>query len=85
MSPDTPKPAKYPLLETILAHKGLQLQGMYTVGDVATIFGVGVRAIQDRMKKGKLNSRSLPGHAKFLSLDLEDFLRNSSRRPPISS
>jgi hypothetical protein len=79
MATDTPKPSKYPLLETILAHKGLQLQGTYSVRDVASIFSVGVRAIQDRMKKGELNSRSLPGRAKFLSIDLEDFLRNSSR------
>jgi hypothetical protein len=85
MANETPKPGKYPLLETILAHKGLQLKGMYTLSDVAGIFGVCVRAIQDRTKHGHLNSRNLPGRAKFLSIDLEDFLRTSSRSASQSS
>jgi hypothetical protein len=80
MTTDTPKPGKFPLLETILAHKGLQLKGTYTVRDVAELFGVCVRAIQARIQRGELASRSLPGRAKFLSLDLEQFLQNSSRR-----
>jgi hypothetical protein len=85
MSTDTPKPGKYPLLETLLAHKDLQLRGTYDLHDVARIFSVSVRAIQDRMKRRQLNSRNLPGRAKFLSVDLEAFLQNSSRGSATSS
>jgi hypothetical protein len=84
MATDTPKPAKFLLLETLLAHKNLPLQGLYTIHDAAALFDVTPRAIQQRMKRGELDSRCLPGHAKFLSLDLENFLLNSSRHssPP---
>jgi Helix-turn-helix domain len=85
MPPETPKPGRYPLLETVLAHKGLQLKGTYTVRDVAALFGVCVRAIQARIQRGELASRNLPGRAKFLSLDLEEFLQNSSRRGTTAS
>ena len=85
MSTDNPKPGKYLLLETILAHKGLQLKGTYTIHDVAELFGVSARAIQDRMKRGQLTSRNLPGRAKFLSVDLEEFLGNSSRPSAVAS
>jgi transposase len=74
-----PTPGRYPLLEALLAEKGLRLKGTYTNRDVAKIFGVSVRAIQDRVRRGDLRPRDLPGHARYLSVDLEDFLRNSSR------
>jgi hypothetical protein len=69
------KPVRYPLLEEILTIKGLPLQPMYK--DVAKIFGVSARAIQNRATSGELLPRNLPGHAKFLSSDLEEFLSNS--------
>lgn len=71
------KPVQDPLLEAILNIKGLPLQAMYTTKDVAKIFGVSARAIQNRATSGELISRNLPGHAKFLSSDLEEFLSNS--------
>ncbi len=80
MPTDTPKASKYPLLETILAHKGLPLRALYTLHHVAEIFGVSIRAIQDRVKRGYLKSRDLPGRAKFLSIDLEAFLENSLQK-----
>lgn len=82
---ENPKPAKYPLLETVLAHKGLQLKGTYNLHDVAEIFGVTVRAIQDRIKRRQLTSRNLPGRAKFLSVDIEEFLRSSSNTSATAS
>ena len=68
-----------PLLASLLAQKGLVLKGTYTVRDVADIFGVSVRAIQDRVINGDLQARDLPGHARFLSEDIEAFLRSSVR------
>jgi hypothetical protein len=85
MSSDTPKSARYLLLETIMAPKGLKLKGTYTIHDAADLFDVTPRAIQQRVKRGELSSRNLPGHAKFLSIDLENFLKNSSRLPSAAS
>ena len=66
----------YPLLEALLAELGLKLKGRYKIGDGAEIFGASRRTIQDWIQAGKLNARDM-GHYRFLSEDLEDFLRNS--------
>jgi hypothetical protein len=79
MASDSPKPVRYLLLESVLASKGLQPKALYKLTDVAQLFGVSVRSIQERTKRGQLNSRNLPGHAKFLPLDIEEFIKNSSR------
>jgi hypothetical protein len=47
---------KCPLLENLLAEKGLRLKGIYTNRDVAEFFGVSVRAIQDRVSRGDRRS-----------------------------
>lgn len=73
------QPPKYPLLEAILVLRQIALLPMYTNHHVAAIFGVSVRAIQERVASGKLPSRDLPGRAKFLPCDLEEFLRESKR------
>ncbi len=70
---------QFPLLERLLFEKNLPLLGVYTNADVAKIFGVSVRTVSDWVRVGKLHSRTLPGRARFLSQDLEDFLRNSRR------
>jgi hypothetical protein len=75
----SPIGSKYPLLEEILSIKNLPLQPTYSTRDVAKIFAVSVRAIQDRMASGQLIARDLPGRARFLSVDLEDFLQNSRK------
>lgn len=72
---------KYPLLEEMLALRDMRLQATYTNRDLGELFGVSIRAIQDRVATGQLTSRDLPGRAKFLPMDLEDFLRNSKRLP----
>jgi hypothetical protein len=74
--------ARYPLLESILDELRLPLQGSYRTRDAARIFGVSTRAIQQRMRDGSLPCRDLPGRARFLSGDLEEFIRMSlkSRR-----
>lgn len=79
MSDSTSTSCSYPLLEPILKQKELRLQGIYTNGDAARIFGVSVRTIQDWCRDGKLHSRDLPGRGRFLSGDLENFLENSLR------
>lgn len=72
--------AKYPLLEAILAIQNQPLQPMYSNRDVAQIFDVCVRAIQNWITAGQLIPRNLPGRRKFLAQDLEDFLRTSRKR-----
>lgn len=70
---------RYPLLEALLEQRGLQLQGIYAVGDAAAIFGVSRRTIQEWARDGKLLARDLPGRGRFLSDDLELFLERSLR------
>ena len=72
---------KYPLLAAVLSAKGLPVKGVWTIADVAQILEVGIRTIYDRIKSGKLAVRDLPGHGRFLSEDLEEFLKNSKRLP----
>jgi hypothetical protein len=71
---------KYPILQEILALKDLHIQATYTIRDLARIFSVSVRAIQNRVASGQINSRNLPGRAKFLPEDLEVFLASSVKR-----
>jgi hypothetical protein len=71
---------RYPLLEALLAQKGLQLQGIYSVRSTATIFAVSVRTIQEWVRDAKVVARDLPGRGRFLSEDLEAFLQSSVRR-----
>ena len=70
----------FPLLQQILAIKNLPLQPTYTIRNIAVIFGVSPRAIQNRVASGQLVPRDLPGRAKFLNQDVEDFLRASRKR-----
>lgn len=70
---------KYPLLEEILALRQMTRKPMYTVRDVAQLFGVTVRSIQSRVERRQLVRRDLPGRAKFLAVDLEEFLTNSKK------
>ena len=65
---------KYPLLQEMLDLKNLKLQATYTIRDLAQLFSVSVRSIQNRIASGQLAARDLPGRAKFFSQDLEDFL-----------
>jgi excisionase family DNA binding protein len=69
----------FPLLQNLLAAKGLTDNGLWTVRDVAKLFGVHARTIQQWTRDGKLMSRDLPGRARFLAEDLEAFLRASAR------
>jgi len=68
---------KYPLLEAILAIKNLPLQPMYTTRTIAEIFSVSARSVQNWMASDRLIARNLPGRWKFLTQDVEDFLRAS--------
>lgn len=72
-------PPKYPLLEEMLAMSEFALKPTYTLGDVANLFAVTVRSIQSRVASGQLPSRDLPGRAKFLPVDLEEFLQGSRK------
>lgn len=72
---------KFPLLEEMLSTRGEVLKSLYTNDDVAKLFGVSVRAIQDWIARGHLTARDLPGKGRFMSRDLEAFLANSTRNP----
>jgi hypothetical protein len=72
-------PSKYPLLDELLAFRQTAIQATFTIREVANLFGVTPRAIQTRVASGQLASRDLPGRAKFLPVDLENFLQNSRR------
>jgi hypothetical protein len=70
----------YPLLQELLALRGLKLKPGYTNGDLAEIFGVTIRAIQARMKNGDLTPHTgLPGGIRLWPSELEDYLRNSRK------
>jgi hypothetical protein len=73
--------SKHPQLQAVLAAKGLADKGIWTVADVAQVFGVRNRAIYDWISSDKLSVRDLPGRGRFLSEDLEEFLTNSKRSP----
>ena len=85
MSYDVAKPARYPLLETVLSYKGLPMKGTFTVQDVAQLFGLTTRTIQTRMKRGGLTPRDLPGRSKFLAADLEQLLQGASKSVPLAA
>jgi hypothetical protein len=73
---------KYPLLQELLEHKDRRLQATYTIHDLAQLFNVSVRAIQNRVASGQIPTRDLPGHARFLSQDVESFLSDSLKKVP---
>lgn len=76
---------RYPLLEALLAQKGLKLKGTYTIRDVALIFDASRRTLQEWTAAGNPAARDLPGRGRFLSEDLEKFLQSSLRqceKPP---
>ena len=77
MTANNSEKTKYPLLSQILTIKNLPLQAMYTPRHLAELFDVSVRSVQNWMTSGKLPPRSLPGHWKFLTQDIEDFLEAS--------
>jgi hypothetical protein len=57
-----------------------QLQATYSVRDLARIFNVSTRAIQNRVASGQIWTRDLPGRAKFLNVDLENYLESASKK-----
>lgn len=80
MNTSEPKFGQYPLLESVLKQKSLPLLGIYKYRDAARILGSSVRTIQQWSREGKLRCRDLPARGRFLSEDLEAFLRDSRRR-----
>ena len=75
------EPMKYPLLEAMLTIKNMPLQPTYSTRCLASLFNVSMRAIQNRFSSGQLAPRDLPGRAKFLPQDIEEFLTASRKKP----
>src|ERR1700739_586038 len=71
--------SKYPLLQSLLEILDLQLQPTYSTRDIANIFRVSIKTIQNRVAAGQLVPRDLPGRGKFLPQDLEEFLKGSRK------
>jgi hypothetical protein len=69
----------FPMLEAMLRIKGFQLQATYSIRDLAHLFNVSARAIQNRVASGQITARDLPGRAKFLPQDIEAFLSASKK------
>ena len=69
----------FPLLWGLLQYRELPYKPTYTVTETAAIFGVSGRTIRKMIAAGKLIARDLPGRARFLAQDLEEYLRNSRR------
>src|SRR5690348_6268181 len=74
------EPLLYPLFETMLRSKGMKLQATYTCHDMANLFGVTARTIQSKVKDGTLPSRKLIGGARFLPIDIENYLSNAGEQ-----
>jgi excisionase family DNA binding protein len=74
-----PTPARFPLLESVLANRGLQPCAIYSLREAAKVFGVSSRTLQDWISGKKLRARKLPGHGRFLPQDLEEFLAASAK------
>jgi helix-turn-helix protein len=66
----------------MLRSKGLTLQASYTCQDVAGLFGVTARTIQNKVKDGTLPSRKLIGGGRFLPIDLEHYLKEAAEQRP---
>lgn len=75
-----PQMTSYPRLEAILSMKNLPLKPIYSNRDLAEIFGVSVKTIQNRVVTGELHPRNLPGRAKYLAQDVEDYIESSLKK-----
>jgi hypothetical protein len=83
--PTHPTQPQFPLLETMLRSLGRTLQPTYTCRDLACLFGVTTRTIQSKVADGTIPSRKLIGGARFLPIDIEEYLRRASNPPAIAS
>jgi len=75
---DGPKGPKCPLLDALLAEKGMPRKASYTKQEVAKLFGCSERTIQEWVREGKMKVHKLPGGPRFFAVDLEEFLANST-------
>jgi predicted DNA-binding transcriptional regulator AlpA len=64
----------------MLRSKGMKLQATYTCQDIAKLFGVTPRTIQSKVKDGTLPSRKLIGGARFLPIDIENYLHSAGEQ-----
>jgi len=70
---------QYPLLQEILSLKGMALKWAYSTREVADIFEVSSRIIQELIAGGNLTIHDLPGRAKILPADLEAFIARTKK------
>lgn len=70
---------RYPFLCALLRDRNLPFLPFYSTRNVAEIFKVVPRSILYLIKAEKLVPRDLPGRAKFLPQDLEEYLRKSKK------
>jgi hypothetical protein len=70
---------QYPMLEEYLSNRRESVKPAYSTRDVATLFSVSIRAIQQRIAQGQIVARDLPGRFKILPGDLEEFFERSRK------
>jgi hypothetical protein len=75
-----PQMTRYPRVEAILSMKNLPLKPTYSNRDIAEIFGVSPKTIQNHVAAGKLHPRDLPGRAQYLAQDIEDYIESSLKK-----
>jgi hypothetical protein len=71
---------KYPLLQEYLAIQDMTLRPAYTIPEVANLFRVSVRTIQDRIAHGQIIVRDIPGRAGILPADLEAVFTRTKKK-----
>ena|SRR5215469_14911506 len=78
MKNDNQSNQRFPLLEQLLRDGGIPMKPAYKTRDLARLFDVKPRTIQEWIRDGRIKSvRDLPGHNRLLPQDIEEFLRDS--------
>lgn len=78
---DTDSANTYALLQQLLKERHFEPLGIYCTKDVAHLLCISTRTVQTWVHDGKLQARNLPGGGRFLSQDLELFLKQSLKSP----
>lgn len=70
---------RYPTLCEWVAFHNLPLKPAYTVAEVARMFGVSTRTVQQWIVDGQIKTRKVPGRSKIFASHLEDVLSDQTK------
>jgi len=71
---------RYPTLREWAAYHSLPLKPAYTVAEVALMFEVSTRTVQQWIADGDIETRRVPGRSKIFASHLENILAQSASR-----